>query len=170
MDVRHHPELIHSTAYVAPNATVVGDVRVAAEASVWFGCVLRGDNEPIEVGPRTNVQDLTVVHTDEGMPCVLGAGVTVGHRVVLHGATIEDGALIGIGGIVLNGATVGSEALIGAGTLVTEGQVIPPRHLALGVPARVVRELTEKEIERLHAAAARYVAHAKAFRTSGHTE
>jgi carbonic anhydrase/acetyltransferase-like protein (isoleucine patch superfamily) len=166
MDVRFHPELIHSTAYVAPNATIIGDVRVGAEASVWFGTVLRGDSEPIEIGPRTNVQDLAVIHTDEGIPCVLGAGVTVGHRAVIHGATIEDGALIGIGAIVLNGATVGVEALIGAGALVTEGQVIPPRHLALGVPARVVRELTNEETARLRAAAAHYVDRAAAFRTS----
>jgi carbonic anhydrase/acetyltransferase-like protein (isoleucine patch superfamily) len=167
MDTRSHPELIHSTAYVAPNATDIVHVRIAAEASVWFGCVLRGDNEPIQIGPRCNVQDLTVIHTDEGIPRILGAGVTVGHRVVLHGAAIEDGAMIGIGAIVLNGASVGSEALIGAGALVTQGQVIPPRHLALGVPARVVRELTEEEIERLRAATARYVARAEAFRTSG---
>jgi carbonic anhydrase/acetyltransferase-like protein (isoleucine patch superfamily) len=170
MDITYHPELIQSTAYLAPNATVIGDVRIAAEASVWFGCVLRADNAAIEIGPRTNVQDLTVIHTDEGMPCILGAAVTVGHRVVLHGVTIEDGAMIGIGAIVLNRATVGSEALIGAGALITEGQVIPPRHLALGVPARVVRELTEKEIEGLRAAAAHYVARAEAFRTSGHGE
>ena len=167
MDVTCHPELIHSTAYVAPNATVIGDVRIPAEASVWFGCVLRGDNETIEIGPRTNIQDLTVIHTDEGIPCILGAGVSVGHRVVLHGATIGDGALIGIGAIVLNGATVGSEALIGAGAVVTEGQVIPPRHLALGVPARIVRELTEEEVERLRASAAHHVARAAAFRISG---
>jgi carbonic anhydrase/acetyltransferase-like protein (isoleucine patch superfamily) len=166
MDIAHHPELIHLTAYVAPNATVIGEVRIAAEASVWFGCVLRGDNEPIEIGPRTNVQDLTMIHTDEGIPCLLGAGVTVGHGVVLHGATIEDGALIGIGAIVLNDAIVGSGAMIGAGALVTEGQVIPPRHLALGVPARVVRELTDEETERLRAAAAHYVGRARAFRAS----
>jgi carbonic anhydrase/acetyltransferase-like protein (isoleucine patch superfamily) len=167
MDVTYHPEFIHGSAYIAPNATVIGNVRIAAEASVWFGCVLRGDNEPIEIGPRTNVQDLTVIHTDEGIPCILGAGVTVGHRVVLHGATIQDGALVGIGAIVLNGATVGSEALIGAGALVTEGQIIPPRHLALGVPARVVRELTDEEAGHLRAAAAHYVDRAEAFRTSG---
>jgi len=166
MDITHHPELIHSTAYVAPNATVIGDVRIAAEASVWFGCVLRGDNESIEIGPRTNVQDMTVIHTDEGAPCVLGGDVTVGHRVVLHGATIEDGALIGIGTIVLNGATVGRGAMIGAGALVTEGQVIPPHHLALGVPARVVRQLADEEVARMRAAAAHYVGRAEAFRTS----
>ena len=167
MDIIYHPELIDERAFIAPNATVVGAVRVEAEASVWFGCVLRGDNEPITIGARTNVQDLTIVHTDEGIPCRLGSDVTVGHRAVLHGATIEDGALIGIGAIVLNGATVGKEALIGAGAVVTEGQVIPPRHLALGVPAKVVRDLTDEEVDHLRAAAAHYVARAEAFRTAG---
>lgn len=164
MDIRHHAELIDSSAYVAPNATVIGKVEIGAEASVWFGCVLRGDNDPITIGSRTNVQDLTVVHTDEGVPCTLGIGVTVGHRAVLHGATICDGALIGIGAIVLNGATVGREAMVGAGAVVTEGQVIPPRHLALGIPAKVIRELTDTEVERLRAAAAHYVGRAEAMR------
>ena len=163
MDISSHPELVHPTAYVAPNAVIVGDVRIAAAASVWFGCVLRGDNAPITVGPRTNVQDLTVIHTDAEYPCTLGAGVTVGHRVVLHGATIADGALVGIGAIVLNGAVVGQEALVGAGAVVTPGMVVPPRCLALGVPARVVRELEAEEIERLSAGAAHYVARARAF-------
>lgn len=167
MDIRHHAELIDSSAYVAPNATVIGRVEIGAEASVWFGCVLRGDNDPITIGSRTNVQDLTVIHTDEGVPCTLGNGVTVGHRAVLHGATIGDGALIGIGAIVLNGATVGREVVVGAGAVVTEGQVIPPRHLALGVPAAVVRELTDAEVERLRAAAAHYVERARAFRKHG---
>lgn len=107
MDITYHPGLIDDSAYVAPNATIVGEVRIAAQASVWFGCVLCGDNEPITIGARTNVQDLTVIHTDEGIPCSLGIGVTIGHRAVLHGATIEDGALVGIGAIVLNGVTVG---------------------------------------------------------------
>jgi carbonic anhydrase/acetyltransferase-like protein (isoleucine patch superfamily) len=167
MDITYHPELIDDSAYVAPNATIVGEVRIAAQASVWFGCVLCGDNEPITIGARTNVQDLTVIHTDEGIPCSLGIGVTIGHRAVLHGATIEDGALVGIGAIVLNGATVGREALVGAGAVVTEGQVIPPRHMALGMPAKVVRELTDEEVEHLRAAATHYVARAEAFRTSG---
>jgi len=149
MNITHHPELVHPTAYVAPNATIVGDVRVADGASVWFGCVLRGDNAAITIGARTNVQDLTVIHADVGQPCTLGEDVTVGHRAVLHGATVEDGALVGIGAIVLNGAVVGREALVGAGALVPERMIIPPRRLALGVPARVVRELTDEEIERL---------------------
>ncbi|MEA3340673.1 MAG: gamma carbonic anhydrase family protein [Chloroflexota bacterium] len=163
MDIASHPELIHPTAYVAPNATIVGEVHVAAEASVWFGCVLRGDNAPIVVGARTNVQDLVVIHVDERQPCTLGEGITVGHRAVLHSATIEDGALVGIGAIVLNGAVVGREALVGAGALLPAGMVVPPRHLALGVPARVVRELTVEEIERLHDNAVHYVAQARAY-------
>ena len=163
VDIAHHPELIHPTAYVAPNATIVGEVHVAGEASVWFGCVLRGDNAPITVGARTNVQELTVIHTDAGEPCTLGEGVTIGHRAVLHSATVEDGALIGIGAIVLNGAIVGREAMVGAGALVPPGMVIPPRHLALGMPARVVRGLATEEIERLHTDAANYVARARAF-------
>ena len=163
MDIDHHAELIHETVYVAPNATVIGEVHVGAEASIWFGCVLRADNAPIRIGSRTNVQDLTVIHTDPGVPCTLGEGVTVGHRAVLHGASVEDGALIGIGAIVLNNAVVGEEALVGAGAVVPEGKHIPPRHLALGVPARVVRELTEEEIARLRASAAHYVARAQTF-------
>ncbi|MDY6875156.1 MAG: gamma carbonic anhydrase family protein [Chloroflexota bacterium] len=162
-NITYHPEIVHPTAYVAPNATIVGEVHIAAEASVWFGCVLRGDNAPILIGSRTNVQDLTVIHTDKDQPCTLGDGVTVGHRVVLHSATVKDGALIGIGAIVLNDAVVGREALVGAGALVTEGTVIPPRHLALGTPARVVRELTDEEIERLRTFAAHYVARGQAF-------
>jgi len=167
LDIDHHPEFIDDTAFVAPNATIVGRVKVEAEASVWFGCVLRGDNDPIVVGPRSNVQDLSMIHTDEGVPCTVGAGVTVGHRVVLHGATIGDGALIGIGAILLNGARVGEQAVVGAGAVVTEGQEIPPRHLALGVPAKVVRELTDEELTRLKHAADHYVERAKAFRARG---
>lgn len=162
-NITYRPDLIHSSAYVADNATIIGAVHLGAEVSVWFGCVLRGDNAPIRVGARTNIQELTVIHTDIGVPCTLGKGVTIGHRAVLHGATVEDSALIGIGVIVLNGAVVGEEALIGAGALVTENQKIPPRHLALGMPARIIRELTEEEIAQLHASASHYVAKGQAF-------
>jgi carbonic anhydrase/acetyltransferase-like protein (isoleucine patch superfamily) len=155
---------VHRTAYVAPNATLVGDVLVQEAASVWFGCVLRAEEAPIVVGPRTNVQDLTVIHTDPGFPCRLGSGVTVGHRAVIHSATVEDGALVGIGAIVLNGATIGAEAVVGAGAVVTEGTIIPPRTLALGIPAKVVRELTEDDVEQLQAAAAWYVQEARKYR------
>ncbi len=167
IDIAFHPEHIHPTAYVAPNATLIGEVRVAAEASVWFGCVLRGDDAPIVIGSRTNVQDLTVIHAKTGQPCTLGEGVTVGHRAVLHGATVEDGALVGIGAVVLNGATVGREALVGAGALVSEGMSIPPRCLALGVPARVVRDLTAEEVEHMHTLTAHYVTRAQAFLAAG---
>jgi carbonic anhydrase/acetyltransferase-like protein (isoleucine patch superfamily) len=163
LDIARHPQHIHPTAYVAPNATLVGQVHVAAEASVWFGCILRGDDAPITIGARTNVQDLTVVHADAGMPCTLGEEVSVGHRAVLHSVTIEDGALVGIGAIVLNGAVVGREAMVGAGALVPEGMTIPSLHLALGVPARVVRELTDEEIKHTRTIATDYVARAQAF-------
>jgi len=155
---------IHPTAYIAPTATLIGDVTVEAEASIWFGCVLRAEEAPIVVGPRTNLQDLTVVHTDPGQPCRLGAGVTVGHRAVLHGATVEDGVLIGIGAIVLNGAVIGEEAVIGAGAVVLEGAVVPPRTLAVGVPARVARPLDEGDLARLRGAAAWYVRWAQVYR------
>lgn len=155
---------IHPSAFVAPNAVVVGDVTVEEEASIWFGCVLRAEEAPIHIGPRTNIQDLTVIHTDVGRPCRIGAGVTVGHRAVLHGATVEDGALIGIGAILLNGAVVGEEALVGAGAVVPEGTVIPPRTLALGIPARGVRLLREEERERLRRDAAHYVEKARIYR------
>ncbi len=154
---------IHPTAFIAPNAIIVGDVEVEEEASIWFGCVLRAEEAPIHIGPRSNIQDLTVIHTDVDRPCRVGAGVTVGHRAVLHGATVGDGALIGIGAIVLNGAVVGEEAIVGAGAVVPEGAVIPPRTLALGVPAKVVRELREEEIERLRRDAVWYVRKAQAY-------
>ena len=155
---------IHPTAFVAPNATLIGDVTVEAEASIWFGCVLRAEEAPIVVGPRTNVQDLTVIHTDAGKPCRLGAEVTVGHRAVLHGATVEDGVLIGIGAILLNGSVVGREAMIGAGAVVPEGAAIPPRTLAVGVPARVVRPLEERDLKRAQEAVIWYVEQARAYR------
>ena len=155
---------VHPSAYIADTAVLRGNVTVAAEASVWFGCVLRAEEAEIIIGPRSNIQDLTVIHTDPGFGCYVGREVTVGHRAVLHGATVHDGALIGIGAIVLNGAVVGEGAIVGAGAVVTEGAVIPPRTLALGVPARVVRELDENDVKRARAAAAWYVAHARAYR------
>jgi len=155
---------VHPTAYIAPNAILLGDVTVEEGASIWFGCVLRAEEAPIVIGPRTNVQDLTVIHTDPGRPCRVGAEVTVGHRVVLHGATVGDRALIGIGAVVLNGAVVGEEAIVGAGAVVPEGAVIPPRTLAVGVPARVVRPLTEADLERSREAVAWYVRYAQVYR------
>lgn len=156
--------VVHPTAFIAPNAVLIGDVTVEAEASVWFGCVLRAEEAPIVIGPRTNVQDLTVVHTDAGKPCRLGAEVTVGHRAVLHGTMVEDRAFIGIGAILLNDSVVGKEAMIGAGAVVPEGAVIPPRVLAVGIPARVVRPLEERDLRRAREAVAWYVEQARAYR------
>lgn len=135
--------LIDPSAFIAHNATVLGEVRIGAEASVWFGAVMRGDAERIEIGPRTNVQDQCVLHGDPGLPCVLGADVTIGHSAVVHGATVEDEALIGIGAIVLNGARVGRGAIVAAGALVTEGMEIPAGMIAMGSPAKVIKPVGE---------------------------
>ena len=130
---------VDETAFVADGAVLAGDVRLGPRSSVWFGCVLRSEIEPITIGAETNVQDLTVVHTDPGSPVVLGDRVSVGHRAVLHGCTIEDDVLIGMGAVVLNGARVGRGALVGAGAVVTQGTEVPAGAMALGVPAKVVQ-------------------------------
>ena len=167
MHIAQMPHLVHETAFVASNVSIVGEVHVGARASVWFGCVLRAEYAAIVIGARTNIQDLTVVHADVQQPCVLGEGVSVGHRAVVHGATIGDGALIGIGAVILNGATIGRGALVGAGALVTQGFVLPDRHLALGMPARVIRQLTADEIENQRTIAAQYVQLAQAYASAG---
>lgn len=133
-------------AWVAPTAVLTGDVRLGPGASVWYGCVLRGDGDVIAIGANSNVQDLTVMHADPGKPVHVGDGVTIGHRALLHGCTIGDGALVGMGAIVLNHADVGAGSLIGAGALVIEGATIPPRSLVLGSPAKVIRTLTDEEV------------------------
>jgi carbonic anhydrase/acetyltransferase-like protein (isoleucine patch superfamily) len=136
-------------AFVAENAAVMGDVTLGPGASVWFGCVLRGDDAPIHVGPRTNIQDLTMVHADPGVPYDIGADITVGHRAILHGKVIGDRSLIGMGAILLSGTVIGEESIIGAGAVVTEGKVIPPRSLVLGMPGKVIREITDEEVRSL---------------------
>ena len=130
-------------AWVAPGAVVVGDVTIEAEASIWYGCVLRGDIAPIRIGPRTNIQDLTMVHVDVERPCRVGADVGVGHRAILHGCDIEDGCLVGMGAVVLSHAVVGAGSVIGAGALVKEGFVVPPGSLVLGVPGRVAGPVSD---------------------------
>jgi carbonic anhydrase/acetyltransferase-like protein (isoleucine patch superfamily) len=152
-------------AWAAPNAVLVGKVELCDEASVWFGAVLRGDNELIKVGERSNVQDGCVLHTDPGFPLTIGADCTIGHMVMLHGCTIGNGSLVGIGSIILNGAKIGEGCLIGANTLITEGKEIPPRSMVLGSPGKVMRQLSEDESERLKASAGRYVANWKRYRT-----
>lgn len=149
---------LHETVWVADNATVVGDVEIAEGSSIWFGVVVRGDVNYIRIGARTNIQDNSVLHvTRETHPTVLGELVTVGHSAVLHGCTVEDRALVGIGAIVLDGAVVGREAMVGAGALVPPHMVVPARALVLGSPARVVRTLGDEEVARVERTARRYV-------------
>lgn len=139
------PDVADDTVWVAPNAAVIGKVSLAAGASVWFGVTIRGDNDPITVGEGSNIQDNTVMHADLGAPCVVGAGVTVGHKVMLHGCTIGNGSLIGMGSTILNHAKIGKGSIVGANSLVTEGKEFPDGVLIVGAPARVVRQLTEQE-------------------------
>ncbi|MFZ2101768.1 MAG: gamma carbonic anhydrase family protein [Oricola sp.] len=150
-------------AFVAEDARVIGKVTLGEDSGVWFGCVLRGDNERITIGARTNVQEHTVMHTDMGYPLDIGEGCTIGHRAMLHGCTIGDNSLIGIGAIILNGARIGSNCLVGAGALVTEGKSFPDGSLIVGAPARVVRELDEKAIAFLRESAEHYVENARRF-------
>jgi gamma-carbonic anhydrase len=156
------------TAYVVQSATIVGDVVIGPESSVWFGAVVRGDIESIRIGARTNVQDNATVHVVGGkFGTTIGDGVTVGHNAVVHGCVVEDGSLIGMGAIVLDAAVVGAESLVGAGALVTPGMRIKPRSLVLGSPARVLRPLTEDELERIRSSAASYVGYARRYRDAG---
>lgn len=151
-------------AWVADSAQVIGRVRLGAQASVWYGTVLRGDTEWIEIGARSNIQDLSVLHTDHGVPLRIGDDVTVGHQVMLHGCTIGDGSLVGIQSVILNGARIGRHCIVGAGSLVTEGKQFPDGVLIVGSPAKVVRELTPEQIERLKGSAAHYVDNARRHR------
>jgi carbonic anhydrase/acetyltransferase-like protein (isoleucine patch superfamily) len=161
---RFRPEQVDPTAFLAPGVVVVGDVTIGAESSVWFGSVIRGDAEAIRIGRRTNVQDLCVLHADEGFPCALGDNVTVGHAAIVHGATIEDDVLIGMRAVVMNGARIGRGSLIAVGALVTEGVVIPPGSLVMGLPGQVVREVNDRDRERIRHAAEHYVEAAKRYR------
>ena len=148
---------VPETAWAAPNATLLGKVTLGESASVFYSAVLRGDMDTITIGERSNIQDGCVAHTDPGHPVVVGAGVSVGHRAVLHGCTVEDDALIGMGAVVLNGAVVGAGSLVAAGAVVTEGMQIPPGSLVAGVPAKVRKELDEEAIESLRQNARTYV-------------
>lgn len=150
--------------YVAPNAVVLGDVRLAAGSSVWFGAVLRGDVECLDIGRDTNIQDNAVLHSDPGSPLVVADRVTVGHQAMLHGCCIAEGSLIGIGAIVMNRARIGARCIVGAGALVTEGKEFPPEMLITGSPARAVRPLTAEEIARLDDSARIYAERAQRYR------
>lgn len=152
-------------AWIAPNATIIGDVRLGDNASVWWNCVLRGDNDTITIGASSNIQDSCVLHVDAGVPLTVGANVTVGHLVMLHGCTIGEQSLIGIKSVIMNGAIVGRHCIIGANSLIAEGKVIPERSLVMGSPGKVVRQLTDEEVARLLLAAQGYVENAQRYRT-----
>ena len=150
--------------WIAPNATVIGDVRLGDCASIWWNAVLRGDNDPITIGANSNIQDGSVLHTDAGVPLTVGENVTVGHLVMLHGCTIGDGSLIGIKSVILNRAVIGKNCLIGANSLIPEGKVIPDRSLVIGSPGKVMRQLSDEEVARLYASAQHYVHNAQRYR------
>lgn len=151
-----HPQLA-DPVWIAPNAIVIGDVRLGRNASIWWNVVARGDTDPIIIGENTNIQDNSVLHTDIGIPLTIGAGVTVGHMAMVHGCVIGDDSLIGIGAIILNHAVIGRECLIGAGSLIPEGKEIPDRSLVMGSPGKVIRQLTDEDVAKLRASAAHYV-------------
>ncbi len=154
---------IHPSAFIAPGADVIGRVRLAKDSSIWFGCVLRGDVNRIDIGEATNIQDGSIVHVDDDHPCRIADHVHVGHHANLHGCIVERGAMIGIGAIVLSGARVGAGAIIGAGSVVLEGTKIPPRVLAVGAPARIVRPVAAKDVAYVRRWVGKYVRLAKAY-------
>ena len=161
----HEPQ-IDPEAWLAPNASVIGQVRVAADANVWFGAVMRGDIAEIVLGARSNLQDNAVIHTEAGNPTIIGDDVSIGHGAIVHGCVVEDGCLIGMNATVLNGAVIGANSLVAAGALVLEGTIIPPRSLVAGVPAKVRRELTDDEVAGLYGNSARYVPRSKLYRAA----
>ncbi|MEL6681181.1 MAG: gamma carbonic anhydrase family protein [Pseudomonadota bacterium] len=157
------PEMAED-AWVAPGCYVIGKVALGAKSSVWFGATLRGDNELINVGDGSNIQENCVLHTDMGFPLTIGAGCTIGHKAMLHGCTIGENSLVGMGATVLNGAVIGKNCLIGAGALITEGKTIPDNALVMGVPGKVIRSLDEQQINGLKASALHYQQNADRFR------
>lgn len=155
--VNNQRPAVDPTAWIAPTATVIGSVSLGADASIWYGTVVRADSDRVTIGERTNLQDNTVVHVDEGKPCTIGNDVTIGHRAIVHGCTIEDGCLIGMGAVVMNDAVIGEHSLVAAGALVLEGTRVPPNSLVMGAPAKVVRQLDEEQAARLARGAVNYV-------------
>ena len=164
LSYRRFTPTIHPSAYVAPGADLIGRVRLAKDASVWFGCVLRGDVNRIEIGEATNIQDGSILHVDDHSPCLIADHVHVGHHVNLHGCVVERGAMIGIGAIVLSGARVGAGAIVGAGSVVLEGTKVPPRTLVVGAPAHAVRKVTARDLDYIKRWVKKYVQLAKAYR------
>lgn len=155
---------VHPTAFIAAGAVVLGDVTLGEESSVWYGAVVRGDMAPIVIGAQTNIQDGTIVHVDEGVPCTIGSRVGVGHRVILHGCTVGDECLIGMGAILLNGVRIGAGSVVAAGAVIPEGMQVPPRSLVMGLPGRIVRPVDAALAERIAATWVHYVGQARAHR------
>ena len=163
-DLEGRKLVTHGKHFVANSADLIGAVELGVDASVWFGVVIRADNDLISIGDRSNIQDNSVLHTDIGVPLRIGKGVTVGHRAMLHGCTVGDNTLIGMGATILNGARIGSNCIIGAGALITEGKEIPDGSMAFGAPAKVVRSLHDHEVQMIAGSAEVYVANAERFR------
>jgi carbonic anhydrase/acetyltransferase-like protein (isoleucine patch superfamily) len=157
------PKLPEEFHWIAPTAVLVGRVIVSEGVGIWFGSVLRGDNEPISIGANTNVQENCVMHTDPGYPLTIGDGCTIGHKAMLHGCKIGDNSLVGMGATVLNGAVIGDNCLVGAGALIPEGKIIPDNSLVVGMPGKVIRQLDDNAVQGLKASAQHYVANAKRF-------
>ena len=163
-NTQFRPDLIAPSAFIAPTATVLGDVTIGDESSVWFGAVVRGDCEAIRIGKRTNIQDLCVLHADPGYPCTLGDGVTVGHGAIVHGATVEDDVLIGMKAVVMNGAKIGRGSIVAVGAIVTERTEVPPGSVVMGQPAKVKRAAEERDLVRIRHAAQHYAEAAKGYK------
>ncbi|PCI62238.1 MAG: gamma carbonic anhydrase family protein [Kordiimonadales bacterium] len=157
------PIIEDDTVWVAPSAAVIGNIKMAAQSSIWFNVTVRGDNDPITIGERSNIQDNSVLHTDVGAPLTIGTDVTVGHQVMLHGCTIGNNSLIGMGSTILNHAKIGANSIVGANSLVTEGKEFPDGSLIIGSPAKVVRQLGDKELELIKKSAEIYVENAARF-------
>ena len=165
-NTRFRPELVDPTAWIAPSATVLGDVTIGAESTVWYQAVIRGDCDAIRIGRQSNIQDGCVLHADPGVPCTIGDRVTVGHAAIVHGATVEDDCLIGMKAVVMNGAKIGRGSLVAVGAIVTEGTDVPPGSLVMGQPAKVKRQLTEHDQERIRQAAEHYVEAGSVYRNA----
>ncbi|MDH3695002.1 MAG: gamma carbonic anhydrase family protein [Gammaproteobacteria bacterium] len=155
--------VVKGESFIAPDATLIGAITLEKNASIWFGTVIRADNEPVIVGESSNIQDGCVIHVDPGYPATIGANVTVGHKAMLHGCTIGAGSLIGINSVIMNGARIGESCIIGASSLITEGKEIPPRSLVMGSPGKMVRGITDKEADNLLEAAQVYVRKIKLY-------
>jgi carbonic anhydrase/acetyltransferase-like protein (isoleucine patch superfamily) len=169
-DTQFHSEQIDPTVFIATNTTILGNVWIGPDSSLWYGAVVRGDTEEIRIGQQSNIQDLSMLHADPGFPCRIGDRVTIGHRAIIHGALVEDETMIGMGATLLNGCTIGTGSIVAAGALVPEGMEIPPGHLVMGVPAKIRRPTSSSELEWIRQAATHYIEAAQAFATQSRGE